>query len=145
MTDYIARRDLRSPAHPHTIDDVHQLLDGLWADVGFVPQLDQMTFATAVIEAVTNVIQHAKPERGASLEIGVKLTVTELRLRAKISEYNARPHGTISSPALPGTDAESGRGLALIQALVSTVTVERRGDSNVWILIKDSVSTNQDS
>ena len=39
-------------------------------------------------------------------------------------------------PATPGEDAESGRGLALIQALVTTVTFERQDGTSTWVLSK---------
>jgi serine/threonine-protein kinase RsbW len=41
-------------------------------------------------------------------------------------------------PATPGEDAESGRGLALIQALVTTVTFERQDGTNTWVLSRTS-------
>lgn len=38
----------------------------------------------------------------------------------------------------PCDDAESGRGLALIEALVTTVTFERQDGTNTWILTRTS-------
>ncbi|WP_240615245.1 hypothetical protein [Arthrobacter ruber] len=65
-----------------------------------------------------------------------------------ISEIGAEPIDPLpdldppSGPAFPddGTlqDDESGRGLAMIRALVTTVTVERQDDTNVWVLSRDS-------
>jgi serine/threonine-protein kinase RsbW len=41
-------------------------------------------------------------------------------------------------PGTPDDDAESGRGLALIQALVTTVTFERQDGTNIWVLTRTS-------
>jgi serine/threonine-protein kinase RsbW len=41
-------------------------------------------------------------------------------------------------PGTPGEDAESGRGLAMIEALVTTVTFERQDGTNTWVLTRSS-------
>lgn len=150
MTDILARRALEQPADGQAIEDLHAVLDQLWLDAAFVPQLDQMAFTTAVIESASNVVQHGVPSPGAALHLGVELTVSAERLRAVISEIGAAaldPVPDLDGPpesSLPDEDAlledydESGRGLSMIRALVTTVTVERQGDTNVWVLSRDS-------
>ncbi|MHA7208772.1 ATP-binding protein [Arthrobacter sp. MDT1-65] len=149
MSDVLARRTLEEPATEQAIEDLHGILDQLWNDAAFVPELDQMAFATAVIEAASNVVQHGVPAEGATLLLGVELTVSPGRLRAVISEIGAEPMDPVPDldppPAevfpedgtLPRED-ESGRGLFMIRALVTTVTVEREGDTNIWVLSRDS-------
>ncbi|MBG6224586.1 serine/threonine-protein kinase RsbW [Arthrobacter sp. CAN_A2] len=150
MTDILARRTLEEPAAEQAIEDLHVLLEQLWLDAAFVPAPDQMAFTTAVIEAASNVVQHSVPAEGATLLLGVELTVAVERLRAVISEIGAEPldpvpdlEGHLGIPG-PDDDAlledydESGRGLSMIRALVTTVTVEREGDTNVWVLSRDS-------
>jgi serine/threonine-protein kinase RsbW len=39
---------------------------------------------------------------------------------------------------MPAEDAESGRGLALIRALVTTVTFTRQDGTNIWVLSRDA-------
>lgn len=150
MTDNLARRVLEEPATEQAIEDLHGVLDQLWLDAAFVPALDQMAFTTAVIESASNVVQHGVPSPGATLHLGVELTVSAERLTAVISEIGAAPHDPVPDlddlpeSSLPGEDAlledydESGRGLSMIRALVTTVTVERQGDTNVWVLSRDS-------
>lgn len=150
MTDILARRTLEEPASEQAIENLHGILDQLWIDAAFVPALDQMAFATAVIEAASNVVQHGVPAEGATLVLGVELTVAAGRLRAVISEIGAAPLDPVpdlegpAEPAFPNENAlaedydESGRGLSIIRALVTTVTVERQGDTNVWVLSRDS-------
>ena len=150
MTEPLARRTLEEPAGDQAIEDLHELLDQLWLDAGFVPATDQMAFTTAVIEAASNVVQHGVPSEGATLHLGVELTVESERLRAVISEIGAAaldPAPDLDGPLNPPEDVhddflgdfdESGRGMAIIRALVTTVTVERQGETNVWVLSRDS-------
>lgn len=150
MTDILARRTLEEPAAEQAIENLHVLLEQLWLDAAFVPAPDQMAFTTAVIESASNVVQHGIPTDGATLLLGVELTVAVERLRAVISEIGAAPLDPVpdlegpTGPSGPDDDAlledydESGRGLSMIRALVTTVTVEREGDTNVWVLSRDS-------
>ncbi|AOT02188.1 ATP-binding protein [Arthrobacter sp. U41] len=137
MTDVLARRTLRQAALPEVVEAVHAELDGLWDDASFVPDMDRMTFATAVIEAASNVVQHAVPESAAPVELGVDISVTSVRLEARLSAFGAAcPDPMHTDSAMPDGEAESGRGLALIRALVTTVTFERQDGTNTWILSK---------
>lgn len=137
MTDILARRTLRQSAEPAVIDAVHTELDGLWEDASFVPDVDRMTFATAVIEAASNVVQHAVPESTSPVELGVDISVTPVRLEARVSAFGAAcPDSMDTDAPMPGGEAESGRGLALIRALVTTVTFRRQDGTNTWTLSK---------
>ena len=137
MTDVLARRTLRQAAEPAAIDAVHSELDGLWDDASFVPDMDRMTFATAVIEAASNVVQHAVPESTAPVQLGVDISVSPVRLEARVSAFGAQVPAAIDTDApMPDGEAESGRGLALIRALVTTVTFKRQDGTNTWFLSK---------
>lgn len=152
MTDPLVRRTLEEPASDEAIENLHVLLDQLWLDAAFVPALDQMAFTTAVIEAASNVVQHGVPADGATLLLGVELSVETERLRAVISEIGAAEidpipdlDGPLPAIETPEDDGdlledfdESGRGLDMIRALVTTVTVERQGETNIWVLSRDS-------
>ncbi|MBT2551319.1 ATP-binding protein [Arthrobacter sp. ISL-65] len=140
MTDVLARRNFRSLATPECVDAVHSQLDDLWEDAPFVPDMDRMTFATAVIEAAANVVQHAEPESSDPVELGVDICIRQSSLRAKVSAFGAAsPAIDDGDPAMPGEDAESGRGLALIRALVTTVTFTRQDGTNTWTLSRDPI------
>lgn len=144
MSEIVGHSSRQGPPIPATIDEIHADLDRLWEKASFVPEMDQMAFTTAVIEAASNVVQHATPSPDTQLQLGVDITIWPRRLQAKVSEIGAAP----SRPDLDGAssrdhdiEAETGRGLALIRALVSTVTFERHGDTNVWTLCRDSPPT----
>lgn len=141
MTDILARRTLRQTALPAAIEAVHVELDELWDDASFVPDMDRMTFATAVIEAASNVVQHAVPESAVPVELGVDISVTPITLQACVSAYHAAcPDRIDADAAMPDGEAESGRGLALIRALVTTVTFKRQDGTNIWILSKSPLN-----
>ncbi|MFJ4210504.1 ATP-binding protein [Paenarthrobacter sp. NPDC089675] len=139
MTDVIARRGFHGPSNEEAIEAIHNELDALWDDASFVPDMDRMTFATAVIEAAANIVQHAEPVAENPVEIDVEIGVWPSRLVARISALNARePFAEDMQASMPDSEAESGRGLALIEALVTTVTFERQDGTNTWILTRDT-------
>jgi serine/threonine-protein kinase RsbW len=138
MTDALASRSFRGPAADEAIESVHNDLDSLWLDVPFVGDMDQMTFTTAVIESASNIVQHAEPVGHDPVELGVDIEVQPALLQARVSAYNAKPPFGPMTPGSPDVEAESGRGLALIEALVTTVTFERQDGTNTWVLTRTS-------
>ncbi|WP_017199944.1 ATP-binding protein [Arthrobacter sp. M2012083] len=139
MTEVIARRGFHGPSSEEAIEAIHNELDALWDDASFVPDMDRMTFATAVIEAAANIVQHALPVADKPVEIDVDISVRPSRLVARVSAFNARePFANDMQANMPDEEAESGRGLALIEALVTTVTFERQDGTNTWILTRNT-------
>ena len=139
MTEILARRGYHGPATDESIEAVHDEMDALWEDASFVPDMDRMTFATAVIESAANIVQHALPVAEKPVELDVDISVRPACLVARVSAHNARePFANDMRADMPAEDAESGRGLALIEALVTTVTFERQHGTNTWILTRES-------
>jgi serine/threonine-protein kinase RsbW len=138
MTDVLARRSFRGLSTADAVDSVHDELDGLWQDAPFVQDVDQMTFTTAVIEAASIIVQLAAPATAAPVELAVDISVQSTLLRAHVSAFHAKPPCGPMDPGTPDADSESGRGLALIQALVTTVTFQREDGTNTWILSRTS-------
>ncbi|MFY9636415.1 ATP-binding protein [Pseudarthrobacter sp. BIM B-2242] len=141
MTEVLAQRSFRGLAAAEAIESVHDELDGLWNDAPFVQAMDQMTFTTAVIESASNIVQHAQPAKAQRpVELGVDISVQPTLLQARVSAFNAKPPFGPMEPGTPDDESESGRGLALIEALVTTVSFERQDGTNTWILSKTSRS-----
>lgn len=139
MTEVLARRTFRGLAVADAIESVHDELDKLWEDAPFVEAMDQITFTTAVIESASNIVQHARPAKAQKpVELGVDISVQPRLLQARVSAFYAKPPFGPLEPGTPGDDSESGRGLALIEALVTTVTFERQDGTNTWILTRTS-------
>lgn len=140
MTEVLARRSFRGLSTAEAIDAVHNELDKLWEDAPFVQAMDQMTFTTAVVESASNIVQHAHPAAAQPVELGVDISVRATQLQARVSAYHAKPPFGPLEPGTADDDAESGRGLALIEALVTTVTFERQDGTNTWVLTRTSQS-----
>ncbi|MDR6416437.1 ATP-binding protein [Pseudarthrobacter sulfonivorans] len=141
MTEVLAQRSFRGLSTAEAIESVHDELDGLWNDAPFVQAMDQMTFTTAVIESASNIVQHALPAKAQRpVELGVDISVQPTLLQARVSAFYAKPPFGPMEPGTPDDESESGRGLALIEALVTTVTFERQDGTNTWILSKTSQS-----
>jgi serine/threonine-protein kinase RsbW len=137
MTEPTARRSRRGPATALTVDALHEDLDALWAEAAFVPEADRMAFTLAVVEAAGNVVVHAVPAAEEPIELSVDLVADPHRLEARIYEIGAAPAQVDLARTMAQEHRESGRGLALIQALVSRVVFERHGDTNVWKLCRE--------
>ena len=139
MNDLIASRSFRNQAVPASIEEIHVLLDELLEDASFLPEMDRLTFATAVIEAASNIVRHSVPSSPAPVDLGVEIGVRARSLRAEISAYGAAdPNMALHDQGMPGPEAESGRGLALIRALVSTVTFARQDGTSIWVLSREA-------
>jgi serine/threonine-protein kinase RsbW len=136
MTEVLASRSFRGLAAEDAVESVHNDLDSLWLDAPFVQDMDQMTFTTAVIESASNIVQHAEPVGQEPVELGVDIEVRPTVLQARVSAYHAKPPFGPMEPGTPDEEAESGRGLALIEALVTTVTFERQDGTNTWVLTR---------
>jgi serine/threonine-protein kinase RsbW len=123
-------RTLTLQAPPDDVDAVHELVAGLWAERPDVGELDRMAFETALIELASNVIEHA--DKGEGVSCVVSVTVDDGVMSARLAD-GAEPGDFRLAPRdMPGADAESGRGLAMVQMLCDELTYERVGDENVW-------------
>ena len=122
-------RELTSP--PDTVDEVHDLLDRLWAAEPTVAADDRMRFETALIELATNVIQHADP--GAGVAWAVRVVCADDLLTADLTDSAPPVHFDSSGPGeMPTELAEDGRGLAFVRLLVDTATFTATDDGNAW-------------
>jgi serine/threonine-protein kinase RsbW len=123
-------RTLTLQAPPDDVDAVHELVAGLWAERPDVGELDRMAFETALIELASNVIEHA--DKGEGVSCVVSVTVDDGVMSARLAD-GAEPGDFRLAPRdMPGADAESGRGLAMVQMLCDELTYERVGEENVW-------------
>lgn len=137
MPDTVTHRSLQGPATPETVEALHTELDQLWAQAGYVPETDRMAFTLAVVEATTNAVRHATPATRDPIQLRIDLTTDPRSLQAKLYEIGAAPPDVNLDADMPGCDSECGRGLALIQALVTTICLERNGNTNIWSLCRD--------
>jgi serine/threonine-protein kinase RsbW len=131
----VTERSVLFRTPPDSVDVVHEMLEQLWEERGDVDEMDRFAFETALVELTANVIQHATSTTAVVCRLGV--SIDDDALRAHLVD-TADPPGIDTSPReMPDEFAESGRGLALIQALVTTFEYERSASRNVWSLCRD--------
>jgi anti-sigma regulatory factor (Ser/Thr protein kinase) len=123
-------------AEPAWLDAVHGGLARLWSGAPDVPELDRLRFETAVIEIATNVVRHTSPAGDGPVRAGVLLRVDPPRIEAEISDDGTLADVDLDPPPV-GALAESGRGIALVQRAVDTLTFVRRPGRNTWRITRD--------
>jgi serine/threonine-protein kinase RsbW len=124
-------------AEPGWLDEVHAALAQLWAAAPDAPELDRLRFETAVIEIATNVVRHTTPGG----DDGPVHAVAVLRVAPPLLEAEITDDGTLVdvdlNPAPVDDLAVSGRGIALVQRAVDTLSYSRRSGRNTWRLERD--------
>jgi serine/threonine-protein kinase RsbW len=126
------RTSLLFNSPPDDVDAVHEFLETVWAANPDVSEFDRMAFETALIELASNVIQHASDGRGVTCVLSV--TAGADGLTASLADTADAGGVVLLEREMPHELAESGRGLALIRALVDDVGYTRVDDRNVWTI-----------
>ncbi|NEM91956.1 ATP-binding protein [Galbitalea soli] len=121
-------------APPDDVDTVHRMLGLAWPDGVEVGALDRMAFETALVELAANIIHHG--DTGSGVRCTLEFAITSTALRATLRDSGPEVHVDWDAVTMPGEEAESGRGLALIRALVGQAEYERVGGTNVWTIIR---------
>ncbi len=129
------RRDyvLEGFAVPEQLDAVHTLLAQASADHPELDPMDVMLFETAVIEIANNVVEHGKPEG----EVRWKFTIRVLdeQIEAELDDTGQK-FVPSQSAAMPGGEAEGGRGLAIAEAVFDQIEFNRLADTNHWRMVR---------
>ena len=124
------RKNLVFSAPPDDVDAVHEFLETVWEANPGVSEFDRMAFETALIELASNVIQHAAGEGGVTCVLTV--SADEDGLSASLADTADAGGIVLMDRSMPDELSESGRGIALIQALVDDLRYERVDEHNVW-------------
>jgi serine/threonine-protein kinase RsbW len=124
---------------PDDIDVVHSALESFWSQDD-VDEIDRMMFETALVELVSNVIQHSTSI--TTIICALTLSSDETVLKADLEDTASPPRIDLSVREMPDEFAESGRGLAFIQALVDDFDYHRVADRNCWTIAKQRSSPN---
>lgn len=129
-----ARYELEGLAVPAEIARLHDLLDRAGAEHPDIDPTDLMLFETAVIEIATNVVEHSRPE--GEVRWHFTLEIDADALRAELRDSGQEPLVDLAR-AMPGEEAESGRGLALADAILDEITLVRAEDGNLWRMVRN--------
>lgn len=117
-------------APPDSVGRVHELLQKVWLDTPHISLIDRASFETALIELAANVIQHAN--HGNPVECTVAVDATESFISATLIDTGEEAALELARVKMPEATAESGRGLAIITALVDEVFYDSDGSVNCW-------------
>jgi serine/threonine-protein kinase RsbW len=131
----MAERTVRFRTPPDDPEGVHLALASLWEERADVDEMDRMMFETALVELVSNVIQHATAT--TTIRCRLDIAVGDDALSAVLVDTADPPDVDTGPRAMPDEFAESGRGLPFIQALVDDFQYERSEGRNVWTITKN--------
>lgn len=135
MTAAEAAAELRvdGTAEPAWLDDLHDALERLWAEVPAVPETDRMLFETAVVEIATNIVRYTTPSGPGPARASARLRADSHALEAELSDDGLAVDVDLDPDPVDDL-AEGGRGIALVRRAVDLLTLARAADRNVWTL-----------
>ena len=119
-------------AVPETLNLLHDLLDRVRDENPDVEATDLMLFETAVIEIANNVVEHGRPP--GTIRYSFTLDVESDQLLGHLRDGG--PPLEESEAAMPDTDSENGRGLALARVALDDLEYERVDDHNEWTMVR---------
>lgn len=136
MSEPLVHDRTHGPAVPGFVDTVQDLLDRVLDGAPAIGPGDSMAFELAVVEVVANAVRHTVPG-SAAVELEFEIEVRPDLLVARLYEIGAEPFDfPEDGSGMPALDEETGRGLALARLLLSTISCERRNESNLWVLTR---------
>ena len=112
-------------------DRVFEALEVLWAQSPHVGDEDRTMFALAVSEIAANIAEHARARE--PVQVSVTLGVGADDAWAVFSDTADPALIDLRNVGMPGTDAESGRGLAMALATLDEL-VHETSAGNTWRL-----------
>jgi serine/threonine-protein kinase RsbW len=125
------RHTLHLVVPPGDVDAVHALLEDVWTDAPDIPMMERFRFETALLELASNVVKHA--DGGSGLWCTVEIDANAEGIEATVLDDGEPSDAGILVPReMPDGLSESGRGLAMIQALVDALSYTREGPTNHW-------------
>jgi serine/threonine-protein kinase RsbW len=94
------------------------------------PEADAATLDLLLSEVATNVVEHGSTDGPARVRLD--LVVDTSRVTVVLDDDGPPAHVDVAGVQMPGTEAEGGRGLALIAALADDFRWEQTPTGNRW-------------
>ena len=91
---------------------------------------------TTAAEILANIVEHGRRD-GRPVNVEVEISVGGGRLQIGLTDDGDEPDVDINGAAMPGWDAERGRGLAMAKSLLDGLTYWREGAENRWTLVSE--------
>jgi len=129
---------VRLPAKPESVKAARRLVRSCLRGWGHEGQTDTAVLLTS--EVVTNAVLHGGPH-GPDAELYVDVDVSPRRVRVAVSDLG----GGVPVAGDASTDAVSGRGILMVEAMASAWGMRRNGaGKSVWFEV-DAMSTTSPS
>ncbi|MFC7496095.1 MULTISPECIES: ATP-binding protein [unclassified Nocardioides] len=120
-------------AVPAEIGRVHDLLEEARAEHPEIPPTDLMLFETALVEIANNVVEHGRP--AGRVEWRLTVRVRPGAIEAELDDTSVATAPT-ERAVMPGEEAEGGRGLAIAEAILDGMELDRSEHGNHWRLMR---------
>ncbi len=115
-----------------TLDEIKNTLDQMWTINFHVPGAVRMEVGIAAVEIAANIVEHAGADAPVWMRMEARVGLNEVRV--DFTDNGSPSEIELAHVRLPDEMAESGRGLALAQAVLQTLTYRRNG-LNHWTLV----------
>lgn len=115
-----------------TLNEIEDILDRMWAINFHVPGAVRMEVGIAAVEIAANIVEHAGADSPVWMRMEARVGLNEVRV--DFTDNGSPSEIALDQVRLPDEMAETGRGLALAQAVLQTLTYRRNG-LNHWTLV----------
>jgi serine/threonine-protein kinase RsbW len=122
-------------AVPAQIEDVHALLARVAAENPDLDPMDVMLFETALVEIANNVVEYGVPSGEVRWNFKVKVDGDSI-VCDLVDTGQAFTFDAAAESSMPDPMSDSGRGMAMAQAILDGIQIERLGDTNHWHLVR---------
>ncbi|MCA1942330.1 MAG: SpoIIE family protein phosphatase [Yonghaparkia sp.] len=130
----LVRRTFRLHSPPDSVDTVQDALATVW---GYVPDLspaDLMAAELAIVELAANVVQHAN--MGDPIDFTLTVVVYDDRIETTVTDEGRVDHVDLRERAMPGGEAERGRGIPIMQSLADSLELRRIDGLKHWTIVR---------
>ena len=128
---------LRTVACPDALDQIEDVLAGLWTRHPHVPEDTRMRLGIAVNEIAANIIEHATAAVGRLVRLQMWAHVRDNEVLIKLTDDGMPLSADLPSGDMPDELAERGRGLPLARAVLNRLNYHRADELNHWELAID--------
>lgn len=115
-----------------TLDEIGDLLDRMWSVNLHVPDAVRLEMGTAAAEIAANIVEHAGAQRPVWVRMEARVGRNDVRI--DFTDDGSPNDIELARVRLPHETAEAGRGLAIAQAVLQTLSYRRHG-RNHWTLV----------
>lgn len=128
---------LRTVACPDALDQIEDVLAGLWTRHPHVPEDIRMRLGIAVNEIAANIIEHATAAVGRLVRLQMWAHVRDNEVLITLTDDGIPLSADLPSGDMPDELAERGRGLPLARAVLNRLNYHRADELNHWELAID--------